>query len=120
MKLFEKRFCRIVTINEVQFGFMHDKATIDAVFILRMLHGKWCVLKEKVFMCFVNLVKAFGSVLEWVVSNLRRPEVLVRSVMSLYDGAKISVRVESELSEEFVFEVGMHHGFGLSPFMQLW
>ena len=29
------------------------------------------------------------------------PEVLVRSVMSLHEGAKTRVRVDSELSEEF-------------------
>ena len=29
------------------------------------------------------------------------PEGLVRSVMSVYDGAKTRVRVDSELSEEF-------------------
>ena len=39
------------------------------------------------------------------------PEVLVRSVMSLYEGAKTRVRVDSELSEEFDVKVGM------SPFL---
>ena len=29
------------------------------------------------------------------------PEVLVRSLMSLYEGAKTRVKVDSELSEEF-------------------
>ena len=48
-------------------------------------------------------------------------EILVRSVMSLYEGAKIKVRVDSKMSEEFHVEVGMHQGFVLSPFlMQLW
>ena len=45
------------------------------------------------------------------------PEVLVRSVMSLYDGVKTSVRVDSELSEEFEFKVGMYQGSVLSPFL---
>ena len=44
------------------------------------------------------------------------PEFLVRSVMSLYEGAKTSVRVDSELSEEFDVKVGMHQGSVLSPF----
>ena len=45
------------------------------------------------------------------------PEVLVRSVMSLYEGAKTRVRVDSELSEKFEVKVGMHHGSVLSPFL---
>ena len=32
----------------------------------------------------------------------------VRSVMSLYEGAKTRVRVDCELSEEFAVKVGMH------------
>ena len=43
------------------------------------------------------------------------PEVLVRSVMSLYKGAKTRVRVE--LSEEFEVNVGMHQGSVLSPYL---
>ena len=45
------------------------------------------------------------------------PEVLIRSVMSLYDGVKTRVRVDSELSEEFEVKVGMYQGSVLSPFL---
>ena len=37
--------------------------------------------------------------------------------MSLYEGAKTRVRVDSELSEEFEVKVGMHQGSVLSPFL---
>ena len=40
----------------------------------------------------------------------------VRSVMSLYEGAKTRVRVGSELSDQFEVIVGMHQGSVLSPF----
>ena len=45
------------------------------------------------------------------------PEVLVRSVMSLYEGAKTRVRVDYELSEEFDVKVGMYQASVLSPFL---
>ena len=45
------------------------------------------------------------------------PEVMVRSVMSLYEGAKTRVRVESKLSEEFEVKVRMNLGSVLSPFL---
>ena len=45
------------------------------------------------------------------------PEVLVRSVMILNEGAKTRVRVDSDLSEEFEVKVGMHQGSVLSPFL---
>ena len=37
--------------------------------------------------------------------------------MSLYEGAKTRVIVDSELSEEFEVNVGMHQGSVLSPFL---
>ena len=40
--------------------------------------------------------------------------------MSLYEGAKTRVRVDSELSEEFEVKVGIHHGSVLSPFFLHW
>ena len=57
------------------------------------------------------------KVLEWVIRKKGIPKVLVRSVMSLHEGAKTMVRVDSELSEEFEVKVGMHQGFVLSPFL---
>ena len=45
------------------------------------------------------------------------PEVLVRSVSRVYEGAKTRVRVDCELSEEFEVNVGMYQGSVLSPFL---
>ena len=45
----------------------------------------------------------------------RSTRSLVRSVMSLYVGAKTRVIVDSELSEEFEANVGLHQGSVLSP-----
>ena len=45
------------------------------------------------------------------------PEVLVRTLMSLCEGAKTRVKVDSELSVEFEIKVGMHQGSVLSPFL---
>ena len=67
---------------------------------------------KRLYMCFVDLEKAFDrvprKVLEWVMMKKEIPEVLVRSVMSLYEGAKTRVSVDSELSEEFEVRERMH------------
>ena len=44
------------------------------------------------------------------------PDILVRSVMSLYEGEKTRVKVDSELSDEFEVKVGMLQDSVLSPF----
>ena len=50
------------------------------------------------------------KVLEWAMLKKGIPDVLARSMMSLYEGARIGVRVDSELLEEFEVKVGMHQG----------
>ena len=99
----------------MQFCIMSEGGTIHAVFILRLQeesHGKG----KKLYMCLVDLEKAIDRVprrvLEWVMTKKGITEVLVRSVMSLYEGAKWS-----ELSEEFEVKVGMHEGSVISPFL---
>ena len=72
-------------------------------------------------MCFVDLEKAYDrvtrNVWEWAMKKKGIPDVLVRSVMSLYEGAKTRVRVDLELSEEFEVKVGMHQESALSLVM---
>ena len=41
---------------------MHDKETIDAVFILIRLQGEYCAIGDKMYMCFVDLEIAFDIV----------------------------------------------------------
>ena len=52
-------------------------------------------------MCFLDLEKAFyrvpRKVLELALRKIGQPAVLVRSVMSLYEGAKMRVKVDVEL-----------------------
>ena len=72
-------------------------------------------------MCFVDLEKAFDrvpmKVVKFSMGKKGMSEVLVRSVICLYEGAKTQVRVDSEFSEEFGVKVGMHQGSVLSHFL---
>ena len=53
--------------------------------------------RGKMYMCFVDLENAFvrvpKKVLKWAMRKKGIPEVLVRSVMCLYNGAKTRVKV---------------------------
>ena len=72
-------------------------------------------------MCFVNLEKAFDreprKVMEWAMGKKGLPEILVKAVMSPYEGAERKVRVGLGLSEEFSVKVGVHQGSVLSPML---
>ena len=87
----------------MQFCFMSERGTIYPVFILRRLQEEYNAIGKKLYMCFVDLEKASDrvprKVLEWALKKKEIPDVLVRSAMSLYEGANTRVRVHSELSD---------------------
>ena len=109
----------MVKVNEMQFGFMPGKGTVDAVFILRRLQKEYLEKEKKLYMCFVDLEKAFDrvprKVVEWAMRKRGVPEVMVRAVMSLHEGVKTKVKVGQELSEEFEVKVCVHQGSVLLP-----
>ena len=70
-KVLERRLWRMVKVDEMQFGFMPGKGTTDAMFILRRLQEEYLDKEKKLYMymCFVDLEKAFDrvprTVMEW-------------------------------------------------------
>ena len=113
-RLLEKRLRRLVKVDQMQFGFMPGKSTVDTIFILRRMQESYLEKNRKLFICFVDLEKAFDwvprKVIEWALRKKLVPERLVQAVMSMYKGAKMRVKVESGHSEEFDVGVGVHQG----------
>ena len=120
-RLLEKRLRRLVKVDQMQFGFMPGKSTVDAIFILRRMKESYLEKNRKLFICFVDLEKAMDwvpkKVIEWALRKKLVPERLVQAVMSMYKGAKTRVKVGGEHSEEFDVGVGVHQGSVLSPFL---
>ena len=117
-RVLENRLCRIVSVDEMQFGFMPERGTIDAVFMLRTLQKEYHAKGKKLYMCFVDLEKAFDrlprKVLQWPLKKKKYKKFWFDLSVR---GSKDKVRVDSELSEEFETKVGMHQGSVLSPFI---
>ena len=63
------------------FGFMSERGTIDAVFILRKLQEEHNAKGKKLYIYFADIVKMFDrvqrKVLEWAIRTKGIPEVLV-------------------------------------------
>jgi hypothetical protein len=95
---------------------MPGKGTIDALFMMRMLQEKYDRKKKKLYMCFVDLEKAFDrvprEVIRWALRKKGVNEKFVEAVMRLYDGARTKVRVGSGLSEAFEVKSWIASGLG--------
>ena len=63
-RVFEKRFCRIVYVDEMQLGSMSERGAIDVVFILRRMQEKYHAKGKKSHMCYVDLDKALDRVIK--------------------------------------------------------
>ena len=91
-RVLEKRIRELVKVDDMQFGFMPGKGTTDALFILRRMQEEFREREKKLYMCFVDLEKAFHrvprKVMKWASRKKRLPEVLVKAVMSLYEGSR--------------------------------
>ena len=61
-RVLDKMFHRIVFVDEMQFGFMFERGSIDAVFIMRRKQEEYHAKGKKLYMCFVDQDKAFDSV----------------------------------------------------------
>ena len=105
----------------MQFGFMREKGTVAAIFIMRKMLEEYQKKHKKLYMCFVDMEKAFDRVprkgMERAMRKKSLSEVLVPAALSLYDGAKTRVRVGSACSEEFEVKVGVHQGSVVSPLL---
>ena len=100
---------------------MSGKGTTDALFLVRRLKEEHREKDKRMYTCFVDLEKAFDRVprrvMAWAIRKKGLPEILVKAVMRLFEGAETKFRVGSGLSEEFSVKIGAHQGSVLSPLL---
>ena len=117
-RVLERRLRMKVNIDDMQFGFMSEKGTVDTIFIVRQLQEKFMEKRKDLFYAFVDLEKAFDrvprDVVRWALRQLGVEEWLVQTVMVMYEKARTTVRTKQGSSEEFEVKVGVHKGSVLS------
>ena len=115
---------RLMTDNrllEEQAGFRSGRGCIDQIFVIRQLVEKHLEKGKKMFAAFVDLEKAYDKV--WRADlwrALREYGIggrLLGAIEALYKESKACVRVEAELTEEFVVKQGLRQGCPLSPWL---
>ena len=109
-------------LPEEQCGFRPDRSTIDMLFVVRRLQELGRRRKIPLYMCFVDLQKAYDSVdreLLWqVLARAGIPEEMIAVIRQFHDGMQARVRLDNgELSEWFAVTQGLRQGCVLSPLL---
>ena len=121
-RVLEKRIRALVEVDDMQFGFMPGRGTTDALFFkVRRIQEEYREKYKKLYICFLDLEKTFDRVprrvMQWALRNKGIPEILVKAVMSLYEGSKMKFKLGSEFSEKFYAAVGVHQESALSSLL---
>ena len=116
-------FCEAQQIlPEDQCGFRPARSTIDMLFVVRRLQELGRQRKIPLYICFVDLQKAYDSVdleLLWkVLARVGVPFVMIDVVHQFHDGMRARVHMDDgELSEWFGVPRGLRRGCVLSPLL---
>lgn len=109
-------------LPEEQCGFRPRRSTVCMLFVVRRIQELGRQRKIPLFMCFVDLQKAYDSVdreLLWKVpARAGVPEKMIAVIRQFHDGMRARVRMDDgELSEWFLVTQGLRQGCVLSSLL---
>ena len=106
-------------LPETQFGFRPDRGTCEAIFAVRQLQEKSREQGQHLYLCFIDLEKAFDCVpreaLWKVLRKLGCTEKFIRLLRLLHDDMQCCVAVEDDQSSFFSVTCGVKQGCVLAP-----
>ena len=109
-------------LPDEQCGFRPERSTVDMLFVVRRLQELARRRRIPLYMCFVDLQKAYDSVdreLLWkVLARAGVPEEMIAVIRQFHDGMQAQVRMDDgELSDWFEVTQGLRQGCVLSPLL---
>ena len=110
------------TLQEVspeQYGFMPDKGTRNAIFVLKRLVERSVEKQKDVYTCFIDYSKAFDTVkhdsLVELLQSLDVDDADTRLLTNMYWTQTAAVRCDKDLSEWMSIKQGVRRGCVASP-----
>ena len=109
-----------LVLRESQCGFRRNRSCIDQIFSLRVLMEKAREFHHPLYICFVDLRKAYDSVCRsslWTIlqHTYNLPSKLVSIIHALHQGSMAAVRAYGKTSEHFAVTRGVRQGCVLAP-----
>ena len=113
---------RVGILPEEQSGFRPNSSTIDMMFMIRRLQELARKKRIPLYVCFINLTKAYDSVdrtLLWtVLARFGVPQNMISVTRQFHDGTRACVRLDGRMcSRWFTVEQRFRQGFVLAPLL---
>jgi len=114
-----KFLCDNKKICYEQIGFKRKARTSDHLFVINVLLQKYTKSKQKLYLCFVDLKKAYDSVWRRALL-LKTLEIGIRGslfklIENMYSDGEASIKIYGCLSKTFSCDTGVRQGDVLSP-----
>ena len=109
-------------LPEEQCGFTPQRSTVDMMFVVRRLQELARKKDTPLYLCFIDLTKAYDSVdrtLLWdVLARFGLPLRMPAVIRQFHDGMQACVRLnDGECSDEFDVGQGLRQGYVLAPLL---
>ena len=113
---------RVGILPEEQSGFRPNRSTTDMMFVIRRLRELARKKRIPLYVCFINLTKAYDSVdrtLLWtVLARFGVPQTMISVIRQFHDGMRACVRLDERVcSRWFAVEQGLRQGCVLAPLL---
>ena len=106
-------------ISEEQYGFMEDRGTRNAIFMMRSIAERAIEMQRDLYVCFIDYTKAFDKVrhknLMQILNNLDLDGKDLRLIQDLYWRQQAAIRIDNDLSKYVEIKRGVRQGCVLSP-----
>lgn len=107
-------------IADEQIGFKEGCRTSDHIFKLKTIIDRYLGKSKKLFTCFIDLKKAFDSVIHpALILKLAKIGIggkYISAIQSMYKNIRLHVKINNdEMTEAFPSDVGVFQGDNLSP-----
>jgi len=106
-------------IPQTQFGFMKDRGTRNAIFVMRMLEERAIEHQQDIFLCFIDYQKAFDKVrhteLFKMLAKIQLDDKDFRVIRAVYHDQLAAVRLPGGTTNWFSIKRGVRQGCVMSP-----
>ena len=106
-------------ISKLQFGFVKDSCTRNAIFMIRMLSERPIEMQKHLFLCFIDYSKVFDNVkhkkLYEMLEDIQIDGKDLRIIRNLYWKQAAAIRISSHVGEYVEIKKGVRQGCVMSP-----